>query len=195
MKKPSKLISQKLFLNLLAALGTAFAAWAQSEQASGTVSGVLNGSLYDYTITLNNTSGSVPIGGFWYSWTPNIPPFFYLPSTPTSALAPAGWGAGIVANSIQFAASSPANDLAPGQSMQFTFVATFSPAQLTASAGYSYVYSGGIELDPGAFVNIQTVAAPEPSSLGLLMAGVLGLWVASRRLCATSTMRPAPIRS
>jgi hypothetical protein len=179
MKMTLKLISPKLFLNLLAALGTASVAFAQGESATGTVSGVLNGSLYDYTITLNNTSGSVPIGSFWYSWTPTISPFFYLPSSPSSASAPAGWTASVFANSIQY--SSSGTPLAPGQSIQFTYAATFSPAQLTGDAGYSYVYSGAIEGvgDPGSFVNIQTV--PEPASLGLLTAGFLGLALAGRR--------------
>ena len=177
MKMTLKLISPKLFLSLLVALGAGSVAFAQGESATGTVSGVLNGSLYDYTITLNNTSGSVPIGSFWYSWTPTIPPFFYLPSNPSSPAAPTGWTAGVVANSIQF--SSSGTPLAPGQSIQFTYAASFSPAQLVGDAGYSYVYSGGIELDPGAFVNIQTV--PEPASLGLLTAGFLGLALAGRR--------------
>jgi hypothetical protein len=177
MKMTLKLISPKLFLTLLAAWGASAVAFAQGESATGTVSGVLNGSLYDYTITLNNTSGSVPIGSFWYSWTPTISPFFYLPSTPGSAGAPAGWTAGVVANSIQF--SSSGTPLAPGQSIQFTYAASFSPAQLTGDAGYSYVYSGGIEGDAGAFVNIQTV--PEPASRGLLTAGLLSLVLAGRR--------------
>ena len=177
MKMTLKLISPKLFLCLLVALGAGSVAFAQGESATGTVSGVLNGSLYDYTITLNNTSGSVPIGSFWYSWTPTIPPFFYLPSNPSSPAAPTGWTAGVVANSIQF--SSSGTPLAPGQSIQFTYAAPFSPAQLIGNAGYSYVYSGGIELDPGSFVNIQTV--PEPASLGLLTAGFLGLALAGRR--------------
>jgi hypothetical protein len=176
MKMTLKLISPKLFLNLLVALGTASVAFAQGEAATGTVSGQLNGSLYDYTITLNNTSGSVSIGSFWYAW---IPGFFYLPSTPTSASAPVGWTASVVANSIQYASSG--TPLAPGQSIQFQYVASFSPAQLTGNAGNSYVYSGGILGDAGAFVNIQTVAAPEPSSLGLLMTGFLGLALAGRR--------------
>jgi len=79
MKIASKLLPGKLFFNLLAALGTASAAFAQGESATGTVSGVPNGGSYDYTIILNNTSGSVPIGSFWYSWTPTFPPFFLSP--------------------------------------------------------------------------------------------------------------------
>lgn len=174
MKMTLKLISPKLFLNLLVALGTASVAFAQGEAASGTVSGVQDGSLYDYTVTLNNTSGSVSIGSLWYGW---IPFAFYLPSAPTSASAPAGWTASIVANSIEY--SSSGTPLAPGQSIQFTYSASFTPAQLNGLAGYSYVYSGGIEGDPGAFVNIQTV--PEPASLGLLTAGLLSLVLAGRR--------------
>jgi len=178
MKIASKLFPGKLFLNLLATLGTASAAFAQGEMATGTVSGVPNAGSYDYTITLNNTSGSIAIGSFWYAW---IPGFFYLPGVPSSASAPTGWAYSIAGNSIQFGATSSANDLAPGHSIQFNYVASFSPAQLTGTAGYSYVYSGGIEADPGAFVNIQTVAAPEPSSFGLLTAGFLGLAFAGRR--------------
>jgi hypothetical protein len=184
----SKLISWKIFLNLLAVLGTASAAFAQGEAATGTVSGVPNGGLYDYTIILNNTSSSVSIGSFWYSWTPAISPFFYLPSSPTSASAPTGWASAVDGDSIQFAATSSANDLAPGNSTQFHYVASFSPAQLTGDAGYSYVYSGGIELDPGAFVNVQTVPAPEPSSLGLLTAGFLALAFAGHRKLRKSTV-------
>jgi hypothetical protein len=179
MKITLKMIPTKLFLSFLVALGTASVAFAQGEVATGDVSGQPSGSVYDYTITLNNNSGSVSIGSLWYAWTPTISPFFYLPSPPTSASAPVGWTASIVANSIQYVDSG--TPLVPGQSIQFQYVASFTPAQLTGNAGYSYVYSGGIEGDPGAFVNIQTVAAPEPSSLGLLMAGFLGLTLAGRR--------------
>jgi hypothetical protein len=69
--------------------------------------------------------------------------------------------------------------LGPGQSIQFTYNASFSPAQLTGNAGYSYVYTGGIFGDAGAFVNITTV--PEPASLGWLAAGGLGLALARRK--------------
>ena len=177
MKMTLKLISPKLFLTLLVALGTTSIAFAQGESATGTVSGVQNGGLYDYTITLNNTSGSVSIGSFWYAWTPIVPPFFYLPATPSSAGAPAGWAAAVDGNSIQYTSSG--TPLAPGQSIQFTYAATFTPAQLTGNAGLSFVYTGGIEGDAGAEVNIQTV--PEPSALGLLAAGFLGLSLIGRR--------------
>lgn len=188
MKIAPKLFTGKLFLNLLAALGTASVAFAQGEMASGTVSGVPNAGSYDYTITLDNTSASVSIGSFWYSWTPTFSPFFYLPSMPSSASAPSGWGYFIDGDSIQFAASSSPNDLAPGNSIQFHYVATFSPAQLTGDAGYSYVYSGSIEGDPGAFINVVTVAAPEPSSLGLLTVGFLALAFAGHRKLRKSTV-------
>jgi hypothetical protein len=145
---------------------------AQGEMAGGQVYGVPSGGNYDYTITLNNTSDSVAIGSFWYAW---IPGAFYLPSDPTSASAPAGWTASVVANSIQFSANF-GTSLAPGASINFQYVATFTPSQLTGTAGYSYVYTGGIEDDPGAFLNVQTVApAPEPSTVGLLAVGSLGL--------------------
>ena len=184
MKMMFKLFSTKLSLTLLIALGTASVALAQGEAASGTVSGVQNGSLYDYTVTLNNTSGSISIGSFWYSWTPSIPPFFYLPSTPSSAGAPAGWSATIAGNSIQY--SSSGTPLAPGQSIQFTYAASFTPAQLTGNAGLSFVYTGAIEGDAGAEVNIQTV--PEPSSLGLLATGLVGLvFVGGRKLRKSAT--------
>jgi hypothetical protein len=68
------------------------------------------------------------------------------------------------------------------QSIQFQYNASFTPAQLTGNAGYSYVYTGGIEGDAGAFVNITTV--PEPASLSLLAIGSigsLGLALARRR--------------
>jgi hypothetical protein len=189
----SKSTFRKLVVTLLAALGTASGALAQTESASGTVSGVLNGSLYDYIITLNNTSGSVSIGSFWYSWTPTIPPFFYLPGVPSSAGAPAGWNAVVDGNSIQYSATLPANALAPGQSIQFSYVAAFPPASLTGLTGDSWVYSGAIFGDPGAMVTIQTVAAPEPSSLGLLAAGFLGLVFAGRRK-ETPFATSAPVR-
>jgi hypothetical protein len=133
MKTISKLISNKLSLTFFIALGSS-AAFAQGEQGAGTVSGSGSGP-FSYSLTFSNGAGaSSPIGSVWYSWTPNISPFFYLPSTPTGASAPSGWTATVDGNSVQYVANSPANDILPGQSMPgFGYTATFSPAQLTAA--------------------------------------------------------------
>jgi hypothetical protein len=177
----SKLISIRFAFAVASALAaSAVSSHAQGEMASGTVSGVLasdSSGDYDYTITLNNTSSSVSIGSFWYSWTPTISPFFYLPAGLISESAPAGWTASPVSNSIQYSGGS----LAPGASINFQYVATFSPAQLTGLAGDSFVYHGGIETDAGFFLNVQTVAVPEPSCFGLLITGSLGLLAAGWR--------------
>jgi PEP-CTERM motif len=172
MNKP-KLTSIRFALAVVTMLAaSAVCGRAQGELASGTVSGVQSGGNYDYTIMLNNTSDSVAIGSFWYAWVPGA---FYLPSDPTGASAPAGWTASIVLNSIQFSANSGIS-LAPGASISFQYVGTFAPSQLTGTAGNSFVYTGGIEDDPGAFLDVQTVApAPEPSTFGLLAVGSLGL--------------------
>lgn len=177
MKNTLKLVPLKSFLNLLVAMGTMSVAFGQGEMATGTVSGVLNGGSYDYTIILDNTSGSVSIGSLWYGW---IPFSFFLPGTPDSASAPTGWSASVVANSIEFT-GNPGVFLAPGQSIQFNYVASFAPSDLTGNTGLSYVYTGGIEGDPGALVDVAAVPAPEPSSLSLLTAGFLGLAFAGRR--------------
>jgi hypothetical protein len=173
----TKFMPIRFAIAIAAALAaSAVSSHAQGETASGQVSGVPSGPNYDYTITLDNTSGSVSIGSFWYSWTPTISPFFYLPSVPTSASTPTGWTAAITANSIQYSNTNGV-PLAPGAAINFQYVASFTPAQLTGITGYSYVYHGGIEApgDPGSFLNVQTVAAPEPSSLSLLIVGSLGL--------------------
>ena len=86
MKITLKLTPMKALLNLLIALGTASVAFAQGETGTATLSGVFNAGLYDYTITLNNTS-TTPIGTFWYAW---VPGGFFLPSTPASVTAPPG---------------------------------------------------------------------------------------------------------
>jgi hypothetical protein len=172
MNKPK---STSIRFALVAVAGLAAAvvsAFAQGEMAAGQVFGVQSGGVYDYTITLTNTSTSVAIGSFWYAWVPGA---FYLPADPNSASAPAGWSASAVLNSIQFSANA-GTSLAPGASINFNFIADFTPSQLTGTAGFSYVYTGGIEDDNGSFLNVQTVSpVPEPSSLGLLGAGALGL--------------------
>ena len=177
MNKPN-LASISFVIVVAAALAaSAVSSHAQGETASGTVSGVQSGSVYDYTVTLLNTSSTVSIDGFWYAW---VPGEFYLPADPNSATAPAGWTASVVANSIQYSGGT----LAPGASINFQYMATFAPSALTGFAGFSYVYHTGLDSSPsdgGSFLNVQTVAAPEPSSTSLFVAGALGLLAAGWR--------------
>src|SRR5580692_4449185 len=131
MKIISTITNGKLCIAFLLALGATTVASAQNETGSATLTGVQDGSLYDYTLTLDNT-GTVSIGTFWYAW---IPGGFFLPSTPATATAPTGWTADIFKSySIQFTASSSASYLAGGDSLNFYFTSTDTPAAL---AGYS----------------------------------------------------------
>jgi F0F1-type ATP synthase membrane subunit c/vacuolar-type H+-ATPase subunit K len=179
MKKMLKLISTALSLNLLVGLGTASTAYAQGEIASGTISGAGSGP-YVYGLTFRDGSGATStIGSVWYSW---VPGFFYLPGTPTSASAPAGWTANISSDSVQYTANSPANYIQPGQSLSgFGYQAAFSPSQLAAApnSGESVAYSGGLFSDGGDTFTVQAV--PEPSAMAFVGTSVLGLALAGRR--------------
>jgi hypothetical protein len=184
----SKFLLTRLALAVAVSLGASItSSRAQGEMASGTVSGVQSGSDYDYTVTLLNTSSSVTIDGFWYAW---VPGEFYLPSTPASASAPAGWTASIVANSIQYSGGS----LVPGASINFNYIATFAPSSLTGTAGFSYVYHSGLDSGPdgGTFLNVQTVAAPEPSSASLTMTGLIVFVGLIKRLTASRKLQLTP---
>ena len=171
------------FLGLILA-GTTFSVHGQGEIASGTLSSSGSGP-FSYSLTFSDAAGATaPIGSIWYSWTATTPPFFYLPGTPSSASAPAGWTASILSSSIQFIANSPANDIQPGNSLSgFGFQAIFTPAQVASAAhsGLSVAYSGGIEAPPDSAGYTFTVATvPEPSSLALVLAAA-GTWTLRRR--------------
>lgn len=168
-----------VFLAFLLAAGTATSVHAQGQIANGTVSGAGSGP-YTYSLSFSDAANATaPIGSVWYAW---VPGGFFLPAAPTSASAPPGWTANISSQSIQFVASSAANDITAGSSLSgFSYHATFSPAQLAAapSSGLSVAYSGGLFSDSG---NTFTVAAvPEPSTLVLLIPGAIGLCLVGRR--------------
>jgi hypothetical protein len=173
--------ASRILLGCVLALGTATYVHAQGQIASGTIGSSGSGP-FDYSLTFSDgASATSPIGSVWYSW---IPGQFFLPGTPTSASAPAGWTATIFNNSVQFVANSPASDIAAGQSLSgFGYQATFSPTQLAAAAnsGQSDAYSGALFSDGGDIFVVQAV--PEPSGQMLLLAGVTTLWlIRSRKL-------------
>lgn len=169
----------RILLGGLLVAGTAAAVNAQGLIASGTVSGSGSGP-YTYNLSFSDAPSSTsPIGSVWYAWVPGA---FYLPGVPTSASAPAGWTANISGDSVQFVASSPANDITAGSTLSgFTYEAAFSPAQLAAAAnsGLSVAYAGGIE--SGASFTFTVQAVPEPSTLALFVCGAAGLCLVGRR--------------
>ena len=150
---------------------------AQSASASIFDVAVTGG--YDYTITLQNTGGT-DLNSFWYGWTQDGN---NLPCNPSSAGNSLGWNNILDGNSIEWENSS-GTALAPGQSGTFTFFSSSSPtAMTTAPAGESVAYVNGIDFSQGtpgdstAVFSPTLVAAPEPSSITFLTAGLLGLTV------------------
>ncbi|HVU26728.1 MAG TPA: PEP-CTERM sorting domain-containing protein [Verrucomicrobiae bacterium] len=173
----------------LAAIGLVTSATLGQAQTStsATISGVQNGVNWDYTITLTDT-GTTQIGNFWYAWTPDVAPFFYLPSSEVSNISGQnGWTGAGVGNSIQFVDNNSANALNSGESVQLFYTASFSPTDLanTANSGLSVAYSGsGTFVENGASTgdfSVQIVPAPEPSSVALLSLGSLGLLALATR--------------
>ncbi|HSY10331.1 MAG TPA: hypothetical protein VK840_05395, partial [Candidatus Dormibacteraeota bacterium] len=135
-----KLISTRLALAVAAGL-VASTVSSHAQSASATISDVLVGSTYDYTISLKNT-GTLSLNSFWYGW---IQFQNDLPSNPTLPANSLGWVNTLSGNSIQWV-NSTGTALAPGQSGTFTFDSTSTPAQMTAGiAGESVAYVGGID--------------------------------------------------
>jgi len=187
MNNAPKLISIRFALAVAAGLAASTVS-SQAQSATATLSDVLVGSTYDYTLTLKNT-GTDNLNDFWYGW---IPFLFDLPSTPTTAGNSLGWDNNVNGDSIEWI-NNTGTALAPSQSGIFTFDSSSTPAQMTAGmAGESVAYVNGIDdsaNSPGSSTPIfapNLVAAPEPSSLGLLMAGLFGSLIVSRRLRSVS---------
>ena len=181
-------MNKKIITLILVAVIAASTAYAQGEIGTAQLSWAQNGgSFYAYSITLNNT-GSVPIGTFWYAWTPGE---LFLPSYPLSERVPTGWVAFVEGNySIEYVADS-GYALGAGSSLDFGFNSTDTPTALAGDfssypgtpIGTSYIYSGKPDVfggsDPGYEFVVESV--PEPSVLGLLTVGFLGLASACRR--------------
>jgi hypothetical protein len=177
-KPTSFLVGTVLLLTVL--LASSSTGLAQGQVASGILSASGAGP-YTYNLSFTDSgSATSPIGSVWYSW---IPGQFFLPSMPTSASAPAGWTANISGNSVQFIASSAANDIAPGQTLSgFSYQATFSPSQLAAApnSGESDAYHAGLFSDSGNIFTVQVAAVPEPLPIAFLAIGAIGLLLVRR---------------
>jgi len=164
-----------ILTGVLLAGGAATSAYAQGQMATGLISGSGSGP-YNYTLTFDNAvNATSPIGSVWYAWTPGQ---FYLPGTPASASAPAGWTATVSGASVQYVATTGTFDIPPGGSLSgFGYQASFSPAQLAAApnSGLSVAYSGGLFSDAGVTFDVAIQAVPEPSTLILSCCGLAGL--------------------
>jgi hypothetical protein len=126
--------------------------------ASGVISSTPVGADTNFTIDLTNASTSNSgIGTFWYAWVPGKD---FLATSPVSVSPPAGWTDNITNTgagdgfAIQFLANSPANDVQPGSSLDFSFTSADSPASVN---GNSVFY-------PGTPVNTATVYPQGPFS-------------------------------
>jgi hypothetical protein len=182
----------KRILSVVIVLATgllASPAFAGEISASGTISSTPDGPNFDYTINLTNTSSGSsadPIATFWFSWVPGAN---FMNTAPISVTTPNGWsdvvthGGSSDGFAIQFDATSPANDLAPGGTASFSFVSATTPAELAGNSPFhstspeltSFAYSQGpLQGDSfGPFLVSEVSSVPEPSSLVLGLFGVV----------------------
>ncbi len=165
----------------LAGLAATVAPKLQAQSATATISGVLSGSVYDYTIVLDNT-GTYNLNSFWYGWTQSGN---NLPSAPSSAGNSLGWANNLDGTSIEWE-NSTGSALTPGNTATFTFVSTSTPTQITTSpSGESVAYVNGIDFSQGSPGDSTAIfsptTVPEPSVTGLCAAGLFGVVGAWRR--------------
>ena len=143
--------------------------------ASGVISSTAAGSNFNDTITLANASSSNSgIGTFWYAWVPDED---FLATRPISVSPPAGWTDNITnmgasdGFAIEFIANSPANDVQPGSSLNFSFTSADSPASVNGNSvffpgtpvGTSFVYPQGPFSDAGHQFVVTPAPAPTPT--------------------------------
>ena len=179
MNKLPKLIPVRLALAVAAGLAVSTVS-SHAQNATATISGVAaGGGVFDYTITLQNT-GTTSLDSFWYAWTLSGNNLSTGITTPGSSL---GWvDTALEGNTSISWEGNSGNTLAVGQSATFTFASTETPSAITTlPSGESVAYVSGTGPDtfgqnsPGSASPVFSptlVAAPEPSSLGLLLTGL-----------------------
>jgi hypothetical protein len=185
-EQPGGIMKRIVFAtSVLAASILATQASAGPIDVSARLTGTPNGSNFDYTIVLKNSSSSTDsIKTFWYSWVPGAD---FLGTSPISVTPPTGWVDHIThfpnvptnGFAIQFVTSTA--PLAPGNSLSFMFTSAETPSQLAGNSpfypgtpiGTSFVYSGAPF--QGDSLQFTVTSAPEPSSLALAGLGSLGV--------------------
>ena len=111
-----RIIALGIVLSTIGTL-TAFSS-AGTIDASAVITAKPDGSNFDYTIELTNTSGpgNDGIATFWFAWVPGAD---FLSTSPLSVSVPAGWkdvithGGTTDGYAIQYDALAPADALAP----------------------------------------------------------------------------------
>ena len=196
MKYLPKLIPIRFALVLAAGLAVSTVS-SQAQSATATISGVAaGGGVFDYTITLQNT-GTTSLDSFWYAWTTSGNNLSAAISNPGSSL---GWiDTALEGNTSISWEGNSGNRLAVGQSATFTFDSTDTPSVITTlPSGESVAYVNGTgpntfeQNDPGVASPVFSptlVAVPEPSSLGLLMAGLFVMAGSIRSLAVSRKQR------
>ena len=159
--------------------------------AAASYTAAADGSNFDYTITLANTSGSDVVGTFWFAWVPGQD---FMNVAPVSVTSPAGWqdavthGGSADGFAIQWKASSPSASLPPGDTLSFGFTSSETPAQLAGNSPFhpsfpettAFVYSGApLQGDSDQFL-VSPAAVPEPSTLMLTGFSGFALFVYNR---------------
>jgi len=178
-----------LLMSFLAVGPLAASLSAGTLDVSAQISSQPDGSNFDYTIKLSNSSSSTDsLETFWFGWVPGKD---FLPSNPISVTPPTGWadqvthgGAGD-GYAIQFVTST--TPLGPGDSLNFKFTSADSPAQLAANSPFytgfpaltSFVYQGQpFQGDSERFIVLQSV--PEPATLTMGITALVGAFAVSR---------------
>lgn len=181
---------------------------ATAQLALVSTTGTISNPVYNYDITLTNT-GTTNIGSFWLAW---IPGEDFLPSVPSSASSPTGWGNGSTStptitgsgnssdgSAIQWIAKNNAL-LAAGQSLSgFDFSTVDSPTVLagnstqhpTEPALRSFVYQGQPFSDAGfQFTATVTPVVQPVASTTTLMSSAPSINLGDN-LTLTATVAPA----
>jgi hypothetical protein len=160
-------------LSALLSAGLALAAFSGQAQNNVNVTGTLTyvagtRGVFNYTLTLSNV-GPESVSSLWLGWTVGV----FDIANPTAASSSLAWSAAAVSDSIQYGPGTP---LAAGDTAQFTFDSTSTPAQFMAgTAGPSVVY--GINATPFAIENTTpnseeftpTVVSPANTNLAILV--------------------------